>query len=85
VAVTDVPPRVGMMARHAAIDYVLKKVSAGIVALWHGVTSLYALRRTADPLCEEPHDQATPQSLLINRVPGQGSGITPAPCPQNRT
>jgi hypothetical protein len=63
VAVTGMPSRVGMAARHVAIDSALKKVSAGIVALGHGVTSLYALRRAADPLCAEPHDQATPQTI----------------------
>lgn len=62
VAVSGMP-RVGMSARHVAIDYALKKVSAGIVALGNGVPSLYALRRAADPLCAGPHDQATPQTI----------------------
>jgi hypothetical protein len=64
VVVTGMPPHVPMAARHVAIDYALKKVSAGIMALTHDVTSLYALHRAANPLCGDRQGQHTAQPII---------------------
>lgn len=63
VTVTGMPPRLAMAARHVALDYELKKVSAGIVALGHGVTSLYELRRDTAPLCAAQQEHETAQTI----------------------
>jgi hypothetical protein len=56
VKVFGMPASVAMAARHVAIDYELKKVSAGILAL-EGVPSLWEMTHLASPLCEGPLDK----------------------------
>jgi hypothetical protein len=54
VQVFGMPARVTMAARHVAIDYELKKVSAGILSLSDDVPSLHELTRSAVSLCNGP-------------------------------
>ena len=51
VRVFGMPPSVLMAQRHVAIDYELKRISAGLVSLGHDVPSLYDLNRSPEPLC----------------------------------
>lgn len=56
VKVLGMPATVTMAARHVAIDYELKKVSAGILS-FAGVPSQWEMTRSASPLCEGPMDK----------------------------
>jgi hypothetical protein len=57
VSVFGMPATTMMAARHVTLDYELKKVSAGLVALGEGMPSLYELARAATPLCEGALDK----------------------------
>lgn len=51
VSVFGMPRTTRMAQRQVAIDYDLKKVSAGIMALSSDITGTYELLRTASPIC----------------------------------
>jgi hypothetical protein len=58
VQVFGMPAVAPMAARHVALDYELKRVSSGLVALGDGITSLYELTRSAIPPCAGlPHQE----------------------------
>ena len=56
VKVFGMPATVTMAARHVAIDYELKKVSAGLLSV-AGVPSQWEMTRLASPLCEGSADK----------------------------
>jgi hypothetical protein len=57
VQVFGMPASTAMAARHVALDYELKRVSAGIVSLGDRVPSLYDLSRSTEPPCAGPPPQ----------------------------
>jgi hypothetical protein len=64
--VLGMPAYTTMAARHIAIDYELKRVSAGIVLLEDGMPSLYDLIKSKFPLCAKSLN-AEPQTTVAHR------------------
>ncbi len=63
VKVFGMPTSTAMAQRHVALDYELKRVTAGIVSLGDGIMSLYDLNRQAETLCPDTAHPGQPTAI----------------------